>query len=199
MNRYMHDMHLSVHLRWLTIATTGLLLAGGAVAQEFCVTCSGPDAQYRCLIGGEATPSARPSRGQFLCITALAKDGNHASCSATRAQATPCPGPTRTVMFQPDDGSGASPMAEGTAPLTPVAPAPLTPISPVPLPPAGAPVGTAQPAAPQPQPAPPAEAKPNMVEDLANKTGKAMNDTSKAVGGAVKKSWDCVASLFGNC
>lgn len=38
-----------------------------------------------------------------------------------------------------------------------------------------------------------------MVEDLANKTGKAVTDTGKAVGGAVKKSWDCVTSLFGNC
>ena len=39
----------------------------------------------------------------------------------------------------------------------------------------------------------PQQPKPNMVEDLANKTGKAVSDTGKAVGGAVKKSWDCVA------
>jgi hypothetical protein len=57
-----------------------------------------------------------------------------------------------------------------------------------------------QPASPPPETGTtPRQPKPNMVEDLANKTGKAVTDTGKAVGGAVKKSWDCVASLFGNC
>jgi len=41
--------------------------------------------------------------------------------------------------------------------------------------------------------------KPNAVEKLANQTGKAVSDTGKAVGHAVKKSWDCVTSFFGDC
>lgn len=186
-------------------AVLALALPAGAAAQEYCVTCTGPDATYRCVIGGEASQAARTSRGQFLCITELAKAGGHASCSAARGQATPCPGETRTVMFSLGD-PGASPL-EATAPQPPGQPvnppptmaAPLAPgqeLAPVTLPPPG-------PAAPHAAPTEtgtaPAEPKPNMVEDLANKTGKAVSDTGKAVGGAVKKSWDCVTSLFGNC
>jgi hypothetical protein len=193
-----------MHTRIAPVAAPIILwaLLTGAAAQEFCVTCSGPDATYRCVIGGEATASARNSRGQFLCITELAKAGGHKSCSAARGQATPCPGETRTVVFTVGD-PGASPLeqlppdgATGMAPLAPVQIAP-----PVPQP-------VSPPGTQQAQPQPPADtgsapageqAKPNAVENFANKTGEAVNDTGKAVGNAVKKSWDCVASLFGNC
>lgn len=186
----------------------------GASAQEYCVTCTGPEATYRCLIGGDATPAARSSRGQFLCITELAKAGGHASCSAARGQATPCPGETRTVMFSLADPAGG--LATGT-----VAPEPSVPAGPgmsyapgQPLPPVTVPAAPGPANAPPPPPhdtgSTPQQPQQNAVEDLANKTGKAMsdtgkavgnavNDTGKAVGNAVKKSWDCVASLFGNC
>jgi hypothetical protein len=193
-------------MRLVAIAVQGALLAlaGGAIAQEFCVTCTAPDASYRCLIGGEAPASARSARGQFLCITELAKSGGHASCSATRGQTTPCPGPTRTVMFPPGE-AGPPPLAEETAPLPPASPplftpAPSTqtfaPTAAPPRPPPGEPPPAVAQDAQPPQPPP---EKPSVVEDLANKTGQAMNDTGKAVGNAVKKSWDCVTSLFGNC
>jgi hypothetical protein len=178
-------------------AVTVLALTTGVNAQEFCVTCSGPTAAYRCLIGGENTnAAARSSRGQFLCITELAKAGGHASCSATRGQSTSCPGETRTVMFSLAD-PGAAPLATTSPPpLVPV-PSSTTPLPPGhDLPPVALPPPQAQPAQPTPPvetgTAPPANEKPNAVEDLANKTGK-------AVGNAVKKSWDCVASLFGDC
>ena len=183
------------------------VLSGAASAQEYCVTCTGPEAMYRCVIGGEASLAARSSRAQFLCITELAKAGGHASCSAARGQATPCPGETRTVMFSLADPNGMP--AEATAPVpmgqpspppaAAVSPSPGHGLAPVELPPVGH----------QQEPLPPPNEtaanpahntqKPNMVEDLANKTGKAVTDTGKAVGGAVKKSWDCVTSLFGNC
>jgi hypothetical protein len=156
------------------------------------------------LIGGDSTnTAARSSRGQFLCITELAKAGGHASCSATRGQSTPCPGETRTVMFSLAD-PGAAPLATASPPpLVPV-PSSTTPLAPgEDLPPVALPPPQAQPAQPTPPvetgSAPPAGEKPNAVEDLAKKTGKAVSDTGKAVGNAVKKSWDCVASLFGDC
>ncbi len=193
-----------MHTRIAPVATTIVLwaLLTGAAAQEFCVTCLGPDATYRCVIGGDATTAARNSRGQFLCITELAKAGGHKSCSAARGQATPCPGETRTVMFTVGD-PGASPLeqlpSDGATGMAPLAPVPIAPPAPQPLP------GTQQ-AQPQPQPpvktgsAPAGEPeKPNAVENFAKKTGEAVNDTGKAVGNAVKKSWDCVASLFGDC
>lgn len=177
-------------------------LSASAEAQEYCVTCLGPDATYRCLIGGEASPAARSSRGQFLCITELAKAGGHASCSAARGQAQPCPGETRTVMFSlgdpaasPLEANAPHPNGAGAPPAVSMTPPPGE-LAPVALPPADQPpiappqeTGTTAPEQP----------KPNMVEDLANKTGKAVNDTGKAVGSAVKKSWDCMTSLFGDC
>ncbi len=96
-----------------------LALTFGAAAQEFCVTCSGPEASYRCVIGGDGTAAGRSARGQFLCITELAKAGGHASCSATRGQENPCPGETRTVMFSLGD-PGASPLEAPPAPGKPL-------------------------------------------------------------------------------
>jgi hypothetical protein len=196
-----------MHTRIAPVAASIILWAflTGAAAQEFCVTCSGPDATYRCVIGGEATVAARNSRGQFLCITELAKAGGHKSCSAARGQATPCPGETRTVMFTVGD-PGASPLeplpSDGATGMAPLAPVPIAPPAPQPLPPPGpqqaqphtpqSPVDTGSAPAGKPE-------EPNAVENFAKKTGEAVNDTGKAVGNAVKKSWDCVASLFGDC
>ena len=177
--------------RTVMIAAAMLLPPLVADAQEYCVTCKGPDTIYRCVIGGDATAAVRNSRGQFLCITELAKAGGHSSCSAARGQATPCPGETRTVMFTLGD-PGASPLEQpattgATAPgqLAPVETMPAAPLAP----PAPAPVQTTA----------PLEEKKTVVEDLASKTGKAVTDTGEAVGGAMKKTWDCVASLFGKC
>jgi hypothetical protein len=189
-------------------AVAAVVFSANAVAQEYCVTCSGPEASYRCVIGGEVPPAVRASSGQFLCITELAKAGGHLSCSAARGQATPCAGETRTVMYSLADPAGAlapgapPPAAPATGLSAPPPAAGLPPIperelAPVPLPPVDQ---TQAPSAPPAEtgtaPSPP---KPSVVEDLANKTGKAVSDTGKAVGDAAKKSWDCVASLFGNC
>lgn len=223
----------------LAAVVPGVLIAlgaaasvSGAFAQEFCVSCQGPEASYRCLIGGEGTAAARSSRGQFLCITELAKTEGHTTCSVSRNQATPCPGETRTVLFSladPDtlplgqaqaNEPGAAPVmgltgspsgavgstvpsatpggAGARPPMKPVGTIDgegQTPVAaedgyPTPLPPEAGDDAHASAARPE---------KPGVIQDMANKTGKAFNDTGKAVGKAVKKSWDCVTSLFGNC
>jgi hypothetical protein len=38
-----------------------------------------------------------------------------------------------------------------------------------------------------------------LAKDAARKSTQAVKDTSSAVGGALKKSWDCVTSLFKGC
>jgi hypothetical protein len=93
-----------------------------ASAQEFCVTCTAPDATYRCVIGGDSA-AAKSSRGQLLCITELAQSGHHASCSAGRSTEGACPGELRTVMFPP----GAEPMAPPLADTAPITPPPAIP------------------------------------------------------------------------
>ena len=189
-----------MHTRHLLLAALApnFLLAAGAFAQEFCVTCASPEATYRCLIGGGASTGSISSRGQFLCITELAKAGGHSSCSATRGQATPCPGETRTVMFTVGDPEAspleATPMAAPPAPVAPLAP--TKDISPVPLPPPGQ--QQSPPQAPQTTEGP-ENPQPNAVEKFAKKTGEAITETGTAVGDAAKKTWDCVASLFGDC
>jgi hypothetical protein len=179
-----------MHLRFFLVATPMLIctLATGATAQEYCVTCTGPDASYRCLIGGDVPLAARASRGQFLCITEIAKAGGHASCSAARAQATPCPGETRTVMFPPA-APGATPLADtppSAAPMAPMAPmAPTKEIAPAPMPPPEQ--QQAQPPVPHDPPAP-GEAPTN----TAGSPGDPVTNT-------VKKTWKCITSLFGDC
>ena len=173
--------------------------ASRAAAQEYCVTCSGPPAKYRCIIAGDASAAARTSRGQLLCITELAKSGNHESCSVGRTTATPCEGEPRTVTFTSAAEAALPPLGESPPPASaPSAPEPQSPALA-----AGEAAGT------------PAEAPPpQTVEELAKETakasgeglkkaGEAVTDTAKstgaAVGGAVSKTWKCLTSFFTNC
>jgi hypothetical protein len=151
------------------------IAAPAASAQEYCVICTGPDAKYRCSIGGEPSVAAGASRGQLLCITELARTGGHASCSVQRNSAEPCQGEARTVMF-PASTDPATPVVEVQPDLPPAQGAPAVPAAP--LAPAGAPQQQ------QPSPPPPA--------DNAHGSGN-------AVGNAMKKSWDCLSSLFSDC
>jgi hypothetical protein len=157
------------------------IAASAASAQEYCVICTGPDAKYRCSIGGEPSIAAGASRGQLLCITELARTGGHASCSVGRNSAEPCDGQPRTVMFPPSTDP-AAPVVEVQPDLPPAqaAPPPAAPVAP--LAPAEAPPQQTPP--PQPPPAtPPEEAQ----------------GSGNPLGNAMKKSWDCVSSLFSDC
>lgn len=160
-----------------------------AVAQEYCVTCTGPDATYRCMIGGDGAPAAKSSRGQLLCITELARAGGHASCGVTRNTEAPCAGELKTVMFpQAPVDPNAPPMADAPPPGMTA--------------PQGAEPGTDAAAAPGGEPAAD-EPKPSTVADLTkktiDKTGEGIEKAGNAVGNAVKKTWKCLSSFFGDC
>jgi hypothetical protein len=233
-------------MRATALATTlgGLVagVAGIASAEEYCVTCTGPDAKYRCIIGNGDRPATRTQRGQMLCITELAHSGNHASCSVGAASSAPCDGDQRTVMLP------EAPIADVPPPVaaTPTPPQQAQPIySPAGggsyAQPAGPPAGQPQNGgsqtpgdslgygerapgqtagqAPGEEPGKQDQAgepgqQPQTVEDIAKKTVKASGDSLKkagkavangaqsagnAVGSAVKKTWTCLSSLFGNC
>lgn len=189
-------------MRATTISTTVAALFLGALAaeasaQDYCVTCTGPDAKYHCIIGGGGSPAARSSRGQILCITQLAQSGGHASCSVSRTSSEPCEGQVKTVMF-PTDEPGTPPMAETLPPASP--------------PPATAPSSAQPPALTEGAP-PPTEApqqQPSTVgqiaKDSANglkQAGEAVTSTvdktGKAIGHAASKTWKCLSSFFGDC
>jgi hypothetical protein len=200
-------------MRARTISTlfTALLLAAlpsGAFAQDYCVTCTAPDAKYHCVIGGDASVAARSSRGQMLCITQLAQSGGHASCSVNRTTTEPCEGKLRTVMFPPGEAN--------TPPLTEMTPQVAVPeTAPPPLPTApGAPPALTEgaPGAPPP-PGPPQQAS-GTVGEFASKTAKdtgegikkagdavtnTVDKTGKAIGHAASKTWKCLSSFFGDC
>jgi hypothetical protein len=169
-------------------------LASMASAQEYCVTCSGPDARYRCIIGGEPSPAARSSRGQLLCITELARSGGHTSCSVGRTPAEPCDGEMRTVLFPAAADPAAAPVAEARP---------------------GIANSEGEAAAPEGGQGPhelqaPEEGPPKTVEELAKKTveasgeglkkaGEAVSDTAQSAGNAIKKTWNCLTSFFSDC
>ncbi len=191
-------MHIRISAA-LLLAACGLVLP--ASAQEYCVTCSGPDAKYRCIIEGNASAAARSSRGQLLCITELAKSGNHESCSVGRTTGEPCKGEPRTVMFTSAAEAALPPLGE-----TPPSSTPPETESPA--------LAAGQPAPPEAPTAAPTNAPPQTVEELAKQTvaasgkglkkaGEAVTDTAKstgsAVGNAVSKTWKCMTSLFSDC
>jgi len=185
----------------IRISTASMLLICGlaweASAEEYCVTCTGPDATYRCTIASEAGVAVPPSRGQLLCITKLAQTGNHASCSVGRTTAGPCDGEPRTVMY-----TSAAEIA--LPPIGVPQPGAVETESP----------GLAVEEPPPPAPQTPDEAPPQTVEELAKQTveasgkglkkaGEAVSDgaksTGEAVGNAVSKTWKCMTSLFSDC
>ena len=158
--------------------------AGQAAAQEYCVACSEPNGLYRCVIDG-----AQPRGGQslqMLCVTAMAKDGKHATCSVKRATVFECDGPVKRIPWAALD---SAPQPEAAAPQA---------IQPAPKP--------ASAAAPSPVP----NAPPQTMVDLAKqanektaeqvkKAGQSVQQAGETVKEATKKTWDCVFSFFTRC
>jgi hypothetical protein len=189
-------MHTPINRGLIAAVLCGL--ASMASAQEYCVTCSGPDTRYRCIIGGEPSPAARSSRGQLLCITELARSGGHASCSVGRTTSEPCDGEMRTVLFPAAADPAAAPVGEAQPGMAYTEGAGAAP--------EGGQVAQELQA--------PEEGPPKTVEELAKKTveasgeglkkaGQAVGDTAQsagnAVGNAVKKTWNCLSSFFSDC
>ena len=181
----------------------GLLVLGLSVQSvagaETCVVCTTPAATYRCAIeGADRVAQYRGSDRvlDYVCITELAKSGGHASCSVGRNPGGICMGELK--VLRAGDALAAAEAAIGEAGPGPGPGHPQTG-----------------------QPTPPADGPPRTLEELARQSveqsgdqlqsaGKAVKDTAKsagqqiekagdAVGGAVKKSWTCLASLFTNC
>ena len=168
----------------LLVLLFALLPAWPALAAEICVSCSGPTAIYRC--------SADPSSGldghrygdrilRFACIAELSKLGNHEKCRARKGASEPCIGAEHIVTLS---GSIDAMASKATA----AEPRDAENIAP--------------------DAAAAAEAKgdagpPKTMEELARRTAAASKEqlgkTGDTLGGAMKKSWNCFASLFKDC
>jgi len=165
----------------LALASLGLCACviglGAASGQEYCVACTEPTAVYRCVI-----ENARPG-GQSLtrlCLTALTKDGGHASCSLKGGTVFDCNGPIKRVPWTAQEtGRVLDPAAADAAPSKPDAKADT-------------------------------KSEPKTMVDLAKRANenlqKAGEDakqqsqsTGQAIGNATKKTWECMFSLFFRC
>jgi hypothetical protein len=170
----------------------GCALCTAAAAQEYCVVCFDPPARYRCMVGADPGTAPSPSRSQFVCITELARTGQHASCTVGRNNAEPCDGNVQTVFVPSTSGAPLPPELQAQDPVAP-SPAPSEETAQMP----GEPPATS-------------DAPPETVEELAKKTveasgkglkkaGEAVSDTAKSAGDAASKTWKCLSSLFSDC
>ena len=143
-----------------------------AEAQEFCVACTEPTAVYRCVIDG-----ARPGGGQplqMLCITAMAREGRHATCAIKRGTVFDCDGPVKRVPWSGTDIPVETPSTATAADK------------------------------PEPSPNEPPRTIVEMAkranEQAAGEPAKnPFKSTGEAIGDATKKSWNCLTSLFKDC
>ncbi len=210
-----------------------------ADAQEHCISCSEPDAQYSCIVQSNGTlPPEAASR--LHCIKELARRAGHRTCSVRRQSAeSGCAG-ERVVLAlpslnQPDvaatqpgplpSGAPSEVIGSDGRSVGVVAPPPVYRETTRREDDRGAPMQS-QPTRgddllEDPAVSPRKDRPPQTVQELAekaaedskkgvNKAGKFVVDTAKstgkqiekageAVGGAAKKTWDCVVSLFSKC
>lgn len=199
----------------LCAVATALFFTSTAGAAEICVKCTGPDANYACVVN-TTTASTIDTAIKLYCITALAKAGPHASCAIDRDTKPPCQGERKELpmpaaverVLNAPEGPQTAPPPNSTS--------------------AGAPAasqGAVQPpatnAAAQQQPAPPEDAPPKTVQEMmengaksasagisetgksagqaAESTGTALQKAGSAVAKAAKNSWKCLSSFFSKC
>src|SRR5262245_9391092 len=108
-------MRLISHLLAAIMGTVLAALAPEASATEYCVSCAGPDAIYRCEIEGTPEGAGTDPKAQILCTTELAKSGGHENCAVSRGSTVPCPGETR-LLAAPIPEPGPPPTIGADAP-----------------------------------------------------------------------------------
>ena len=169
------------------VALLAAALLGGSItslqAQEFCVACEGPNAVYRCVLEGIGPAQAQPLK--VVCVTTIARELGHASCSVKGGTVLDCNGPIKRVLAQGKAATGA----DGKLPEPTIVAAPAKPL-------------------------PDPNAEPTTLEEVARRMGKSTTDGAKdtgaavgnavkktgdAIGGAVQKTWTCVTTLFKAC
>lgn len=188
-------------------------LATSAEAAEMCVKCTGPDASYDCVVNN-ASPMDTVTK--LYCITALAKEGPHASCAIDRNSTAPCQGTRKefTIPASTDGGLGAPGQQNAGAPAQSL-PDGTTVDAPSSMAPGD------QPPVGEPQDQDVSNAPPKTVQEMVEKgtksasdsfaktqktagnaaksAGTALEKAGSAVGNAAKTSWKCLSSFFSNC
>lgn len=197
------------------LAALGLIawLAAPAGAAEYCVTCEGPPALYRCVIDGRPEGPGKDPRASLYCISEMARQGKHERCAVSRGAPFPCPG--LTALVTPEPNNAATPEAAASADDTTPYPDPQSPPDTL----SDLELETEMEAAETHRE--PASRVPRTVEELAGQTarssqeglakaGRAIGGTAKkagegigkagsAIGQAASNTWTCITSLFSSC
>jgi hypothetical protein len=152
---------------------------GPAVAQEYCVSCTQPNAIYRCVI-----EDARPG-GQSLtrlCLTALTREGGHAACSVKGGTVFDCNGPIKRVPWTAQESGRVAEPAASEQPANAAA------------------AGGKSDAKGEPKTVLDMAKRANENLQKANDGVKEQAQSAgDAIGNASKKTWDCMLSLFSRC
>lgn len=165
------------------------MLAGGAAsAQSVCVECREPEKSYRCTIkGSEKVQNVKGSSRaiEFVCISEIARARGHQSCRVSTGYAGPCIGEHHEVdIARPAGDSAAAASPEKSA---------------------GESSAKSEQQA-QPKPKGPPQTLEELARDTMSKSkeqmtaaDEGMRKAGSAVTGTLKKTWDCMASLFSRC
>jgi hypothetical protein len=189
-------------------------LATNVEAAEMCVKCTGPDASYDCVVNNS---SPIDTVTKLYCITALAKEGPHASCAIDRNSTGPCQGARKefTIPASTNEGLGAPGQQNAGAPI------PSSPDGTAVAAPSGGMAPGDQPPVGEPPDQDVSNAPPKTVQEMVEKgtksasdsfaktqktagnaaksAGSALENAGSAVGNAAKTSWKCLSSFFSNC
>ncbi len=147
----------------------------GVEAREICVVCTGPGAAYRCVT--DAQPGQITQAARLACLTTLARDGQHETCSVKASPAVrTCEGSERRV----------------SVPALELPPAAAVPAA----------AGDAKPVdvkAGDTAAAKPPETVEQLAKQLSKASGEQINKTGASISEAARKTWGCVTSLFKAC
>lgn len=168
--------HLDRMTRWAATWGLALLIApgfwvGDTAAEEFCVSCRGPAASYRCIAAG-----TRQSQSlKLACITEIAQAGNHESCSIKAGGAPDCSGPIRYVGAEEQPAVEATPEQQSAAPTA--------------IPKEDRALSEA----------PASKTLTGPIERAVKAAGESVANAGKAINDGSKKTWNCLTSFFKGC
>ena len=161
-------------------------------AEQVCVICEAPDAQYSCSFAPQAASSGPSGRGssalKYRCIREVAQTYGHQRCKVNDTPMADCAGTVHMLAPLPAAAAGPASEAGGAAPGEAAESTPLT---------AGAETAGAETAGTD------GVGEPKTVVELAKRTAKTtqqhIEKSSETVEDMARQAWRCVTSLFSNC
>jgi hypothetical protein len=169
----------------VTVAAASWAFAFAPVAQsaeQVCVICEAPDAQYSCSFAPQATGGGGRGALKYRCIREVAETYGHRQCKVNDTPVADCAGTVHMLTAAP---LAAPPQAPETGNAAPAQ-------APDSQPPSAIGDGGGD-----------GGGEPKTVVELAKRTAKntqrQIEKSSETVEDMARQAWRCVTSLFANC